>query len=966
MASPRSSFDSPSSSEEEDEEEEEDEPISTTFSGPRIVRPVTLENDQFVQVLNREKDKVLEQRRRQQQQLDESKRSRDRSAEQDSGTDHSRTESGNSDASFASMTAVGPSPAEEATLPPAFGGGSVGMERDDTLRPSSSSTGNRWDQGPTGGTVKSIDEIINGYKALGVVVGGNEVKGIVERRRSSVATIQLQQQQQRRPSDSMSPAPKPASRDVSLDEYQFPTFHAPNGSAEPHAQNLLPYVPFPTPPPSASLSVSTAGLDGPAGGKIKTIEEIIAQHAGATYDPIRKKNVATVSSPITATFGDPISQHVQRTRELSNISSADSQDSLNREVRESIHSTLLEDRRRRRETSVASSVNGGFDDRRSVPGGGTTSSMKPISLKNYRGANSPSPSPRSISPNPQSVNIPSPTSTGHEIQEQLELSLLLRSPRLTRLVKLSRPHNAHLTVSIADVGSPSGHPVVVFLGLGSVRYMLALYDELAEVFGLRLICVDRWGVGKTTNEPDITKRGFREWSRVVEEVVEDHLGLPRGRFSILAHSAGCPFAVETALATRVTGAIHLLAPWVVSVAGASADELGGGVSADSLAGMYKYLKYVPSGVLKTAQAAEWKIQGWRLGKAPPSVVVERDDDMFNVAETAEDHEDDYDSRKDASVDGSVLSKAAKRESLASLGIVGSGDVVDKLERMYPDGGIRLAGPHATSSTRSAHAAASTPRRKGSLSVNGKSLLGSILGGSAKSNRSYSGDASPSSVRSTGRRSSYFAASAIHDSPASSARERSSGLTAPATPTSASSKRTSYLSDRSFPPRSPTDSHSSLDHPSSPSASSIPPRGSHLTATPTRASISPAVLISGLLRASHAESLPGSTLDLLVLLDRSSNSAAKTIDYRAVERPVRVWFGDKDDRISENSVRSLEREMKQCRVEVVPGADHNLMTSERDPLPLMKVRVISDCLPSRTDHQVMFRVLESISKEAALP
>src|SRR6266403_1447567 len=31
---------------------------------------------------------------------------------------------------------------------------------------------------------------------------------------------------------------------------------------------------------------------------------------------------------------------------------------------------------------------------------------------------------------------------------------------------------------------------------------------------------------------------------------------------------------------------------------------------------YKWLKYVPTGILKTAQAAEWKIQAWMLGKPP--------------------------------------------------------------------------------------------------------------------------------------------------------------------------------------------------------------------------------------------------------------------------------------------------------------------------------------------------------------
>ncbi|KAK0530312.1 hypothetical protein OC835_004045, partial [Tilletia horrida] len=31
---------------------------------------------------------------------------------------------------------------------------------------------------------------------------------------------------------------------------------------------------------------------------------------------------------------------------------------------------------------------------------------------------------------------------------------------------------------------------------------------------------------------------------------------------------------------------------------------------------WKWLKYVPDGVIRTAQAAEWKMQAWRLGKQP--------------------------------------------------------------------------------------------------------------------------------------------------------------------------------------------------------------------------------------------------------------------------------------------------------------------------------------------------------------
>ena len=72
----------------------------------------------------------------------------------------------------------------------------------------------------------------------------------------------------------------------------------------------------------------------------------------------------------------------------------------------------------------------------------------------------------------------------------------LRSSRITTLLKLTRrPHaspDQPLTVSLSDLGSPTGFPLVVFLGLGCVRYVMGLYDEMAECLGLRLITIDRY------------------------------------------------------------------------------------------------------------------------------------------------------------------------------------------------------------------------------------------------------------------------------------------------------------------------------------------------------------------------------------------------------------------------------------------------------------------------------------------
>ena len=71
----------------------------------------------------------------------------------------------------------------------------------------------------------------------------------------------------------------------------------------------------------------------------------------------------------------------------------------------------------------------------------------------------------------------------------------LRSVRLTTLLKLTRSPHASvdnpLVVSLSDLGSSTGYPLVVFLGLGGVRYVSGLYDEMAECLGIRLITIDR-------------------------------------------------------------------------------------------------------------------------------------------------------------------------------------------------------------------------------------------------------------------------------------------------------------------------------------------------------------------------------------------------------------------------------------------------------------------------------------------
>ncbi|EKM60921.1 uncharacterized protein PHACADRAFT_190048 [Phanerochaete carnosa HHB-10118-sp] len=143
----------------------------------------------------------------------------------------------------------------------------------------------------------------------------------------------------------------------------------------------------------------------------------------------------------------------------------------------------------------------------------------------------------------------------------------LRSSRLTTVLRLTRgPHASRespLNVSLSDLGSATGVPLVVFLGLGCVRHIMGLYDEMAELLGVRLITVDRWGLGRTDSPRNRLAKGIPEWASVVEEVL-DRLNIDQ--CSVMAHSAGAPYALAFAnrFPERIRGDVCLLAPWLVT------------------------------------------------------------------------------------------------------------------------------------------------------------------------------------------------------------------------------------------------------------------------------------------------------------------------------------------------------------------------------------------------------------------
>ncbi|KAK0552392.1 hypothetical protein OC846_002899 [Tilletia horrida] len=413
-------------------------------------------------------------------------------------------------------------------------------------------------------------------------------------------------------------------------------------------------------------------------------------------------------------------------------------------------------------------------------------------------------------------SLPSPSSP-ISVKQCNPVAQYVRSERLTRILTLKRAPYQGLKVSLADVGARGGHPIVVFLGLGAVRYLVGLYDDIAAAMGLRLICIDRWGLGRTDVISE-ERRDVLGWGSVVGEVL-DQLGI--GRFAMLAHSAGAPYAMATVLrqpSSRIVGPVHLLAPWA-------------GPQVES---NWKWLKYVPGGVIRTAQVAEWKMQSWKLGKQP-SLAYE------GVG---------YDAN------------AARAEN-------GSAYLRDKGLPTIPHD------PHEDdTSSQGNHSGKKVTRTS----------LESITGNYASYSRMFD-----------------------LNSPTEAGTTRSGIPLISPPPTIYEPQNTSLGSSQDLSMANSTSSGSG---------------GSRKSESSQADQLND--IATALLRASHAEALRGGSADLMAILGRSSRPWG--FAYTDVVHPVKVWHGDRDERISLASAQWMEQELPHCELIVVKGANHSLMTN----------------------------------------
>ena len=176
----------------------------------------------------------------------------------------------------------------------------------------------------------------------------------------------------------------------------------------------------------------------------------------------------------------------------------------------------------------------------------------------------------------------------------------LQNARLSR--KIKHPLTGRV-ISFSEIGDPYGAAVFVCLGMGLTRYVTAFYDELATTLRLRLITIDRPGVGGSEPYPPTDRSGPLNWPDDVLAVCQ-HLGITK--FSMLAHSAGAIYALATALILPhlIKGKVHLLAPWIPpSQLEAISHPTASAPPAAALPRSQRLLRVLPTPFLKAANSS---------------------------------------------------------------------------------------------------------------------------------------------------------------------------------------------------------------------------------------------------------------------------------------------------------------------------------------------------------------------------
>ncbi len=113
-------------------------------------------------------------------------------------------------------------------------------------------------------------------------------------------------------------------------------------------------------------------------------------------------------------------------------------------------------------------------------------------------------------------------------------------------------------LAYAEFGQPNGHPVLYFHATPASRLEpLLIGDDTFSQFGLRVICPDRPGMGRSDFQ---RHRGFSDWPKDVLSLTEA-IGLDR--FSVLAVSGGGGYAAVCAakIPEKLTKVVMVSGAW---------------------------------------------------------------------------------------------------------------------------------------------------------------------------------------------------------------------------------------------------------------------------------------------------------------------------------------------------------------------------------------------------------------------
>src|SRR5438874_9659790 len=92
-----------------------------------------------------------------------------------------------------------------------------------------------------------------------------------------------------------------------------------------------------------------------------------------------------------------------------------------------------------------------------------------------------------------------------------------------------------------EVGQTDGTPILYFPGWTDSRLTRHPDDSVVADLGIRLIAIDRPGIGLSDPKPD---RTYLSWVDDVSEMID---GLAIERFAVLGRSGGAPYVAACAL-----------------------------------------------------------------------------------------------------------------------------------------------------------------------------------------------------------------------------------------------------------------------------------------------------------------------------------------------------------------------------------------------------------------------------------